>query len=247
MSPPGRTRRRPAGPEGRPPRTHLAVPWSLLLVACCAVAQGASATIYTCIDASGKRLTADRPIPECNHREQYRLNRDGSVQAVIGPVLTADERAVAEAAEQRAARDRAARLDATRRDRNLLQRFPDEAKHQHAREAALAVVSQAMQASEKRIASLTHERRDLLQEAEFYQGRLLPLPLQMALDANGAGLEAQRSLLQNQRAEEVRINALFDAELDRLRRLWAGAMPGSLGALPSEAAASQSSRPAARR
>jgi len=27
----------------------------------------------------------------------------------------------------------------------------------------------------------------------------------------------------------VRINRLYDAELDRLRRLWAGAPPGSLG------------------
>jgi hypothetical protein len=30
----------------------------------------------------------------------------------------------------------------------------------------------------------------------------------------------------------VRINRLFDAELERLRRLWAGAPPGSLGPLP---------------
>jgi hypothetical protein len=29
----------------------------------------------------------------------------------------------------------------------------------------------------------------------------------------------------------VRINRLFDVELDRLRRLWAGERPGTLGAL----------------
>jgi hypothetical protein len=36
--------------------------------------------IYTCIDDKGRRLTSDRPIAECNAREQQILNRDGSVQ-----------------------------------------------------------------------------------------------------------------------------------------------------------------------
>ena len=55
-------------------------------------------------------------------------------------------------------------------------------------------------------------------------------------------LEAQRSLVQNQQTEVVRINALYDAELARLKKLWAGAMPGTArpgaeraGARPSPA------------
>ncbi len=102
-----------------------------------------------------------------------------------------------------------------------------------------------MQASEKRLAALAHERKALLDEAEFYRGRMLPLRLQAALDANRPALDAQRALVQNQEAETVRINALFDAELERLRRLWAGALPGSMGGLPVASSASQpsSSRP----
>jgi hypothetical protein len=45
-------------------------------------------------------------------------------------------------------------------------------------------------------------------------------------------------LIQNQQAEIVRINALFDTELARLKQLWAGAPPGSMGALPVASAAS---------
>ena len=37
--------------------------------------------------------------------------------------------------------------------------------------------------------------------------------------------------MQTQEAELERINALYDAELGHLRRLWAGARPGSLGAV----------------
>lgn len=46
-----------------------------------APAQAQSSGIYTCIDAQGKRHTADRPIPECLDREQRLLNRDGSSAA----------------------------------------------------------------------------------------------------------------------------------------------------------------------
>ena len=38
--------------------------------------------IYTCTDSQGRRLTADRPIPECAHKEQQVLNGDGSVRAI---------------------------------------------------------------------------------------------------------------------------------------------------------------------
>jgi hypothetical protein len=38
--------------------------------------------------------------------------------------------------------------------------------------------------------------------------------------------------MQNQQIEVVRINALFDVELERLKSLWGGAPPGSMGILP---------------
>ncbi|MCH2242727.1 MAG: hypothetical protein MK041_12565, partial [Aquabacterium sp.] len=48
--------------------------------------------IYSCIDASGRRITSDRPIPECLDREQKLHNRDGSVRGVQRPSMTAAER-----------------------------------------------------------------------------------------------------------------------------------------------------------
>jgi hypothetical protein len=59
----------------------------------------------------------------------------------------------------------------------------------------------------------------------------MPLKLKQALDATDAGIEAQKLAMANQEAELVRVNRLYDAELDRLRRLWAGAQPGTLGPL----------------
>ena len=56
------------------------------------------------------------------------------------------------------------------------------------------------------------------------------------MDANDASLDAQRGAATTQEAELVRINKIYDAELNRLRRLWAGAQAGSLGPLPAPAA-----------
>jgi hypothetical protein len=85
---------------------------------------------------------------------------------------------------------------------------------------------------------LASERKPLMDEAEFYVGKPLPLKLKQALDANDATTDAQRTLIQNQQVEMVRINALYDAELARLRRLWSGAPAGSMGPVATAAAAS---------
>ena len=200
----------------------------------------AAPPIYTCIDGNGKKLTSDRPIPECNSRDQRVLNPDGSVRHILPPTPTADERAEQEARERQAAAERAQQLDAARRDRNLMVRFPNEAAHNKARSAALDDVRAAVQLSEKRIAVLTADRKPLMDEAEFYVGKPLPLKLKQQLDANDAATDAQRSLIQNQQAEIGRINALFDNELARLRKLWAGAPAGSMGSIAGTPAPSAS-------
>ncbi len=200
-------------------------------------AAASAAGIYSCIDDKGRRLTSDRLIPECSSRDQRVLNRDGSVRRVVPPTLTAEERAEREAAERRTADARTAQADAVRRDRNLVARFPDEAAHAKAREAALDTVRLAMRASELRLKVLASERKPLQEEAEFFKGKSLPPRLRQQLDANDAALGAQREAIQNQEAELRRVNKLYDDERARLRRLWAGAALGSLGPSITAAAA----------
>lgn len=205
-------------------------------VACCAAvacwmfgASGTLAGIYQCVDANGKKLTSDRPIAACSDREQRELRVDGSTKRVVPPTMTTEERGALEAKEREELAKRVSIKDAVRRDRLLATRFPNEATHQAARESALNDVRRAVKLSEGRITNLTTERKPLLDEAEFYVGKPLPPKLKQALDANDAATDAQRSLLQNQQEEIVRINANFDAELERLRRLWGGAAAGSPG------------------
>jgi hypothetical protein len=192
-----------------------------------------SAPIFSCVNAQGKRLTSDRPIVECLDREQRVLNQDGSLRRVLPASPTPDERAALEEAERRKLVEAAAKRDAIRRDRNLLSRYPNDAAHQKAREAALDDVRKAARSSEERLASLELERKPLLEEAEFYKGRTLPPKLKRQLDGVEVAIAAQQETVSNQQVEVGRINALFDAELAHLRKLWAGAQPGSLAYSPA--------------
>jgi hypothetical protein len=184
--------------------------------------------IYTCIDDKGLKRTSDRPIAECSDREQRLLNRDGSLKKVVPPTLTPDERAEREAKERKEAEERATLADAVRRDRNLKARFPNEAAHNRARQGSLEVVRASLRASDQRIRELEAERKPLSEEVEFYRGRKMPARLKQQIEANETSIAAQRELMKNQEAELVRVNRMYDLELEHLRKLWNGARPGSV-------------------
>jgi hypothetical protein len=200
-----------------------------------AASAGATAGIYSCIDGAGKRLTSDRPIPECLDREQRVLNKDGSQKQTLPPRMNAEERAQDEERQRVKAQQEAARKDATRRDRNLMLRYPDEPTHRKAREAALDDLRKGIALSERHLIDLQDSRKPLQADAEFYQGKRLPGKLKAKLEANDAQQQAQKDIIQNQHAETGRINAIYDAELAHLRKLWAGAAPGSLNFEPPRA------------
>ena len=126
-----------------------------------------------------------RPAPDLGPPDR-RLHGQGAAHpqqrrlAQGDPPADADRRRARRqggARRKRAAEERAAQADAVRRDRNLLQRFPDEAAHQRSREAALDTVRIAIRASELRLRNLAAERKPLMDEAEFYIGRPLPVTL----------------------------------------------------------------------
>jgi hypothetical protein len=186
-----------------------------------------AAGIYSCVDSTGKKHTSDRPIPECLDREQRVLNKDGSQKQTVPPRMNAEERAAEEERLKKKALADAAAKDAIRRDRNLMLRYPNEAAHNKGREAALDDVRKGIELSERHLKELQEDRKPLVTETEFYKGKRLPFKLKSKLEANEAQQQAQKDIIQNQSNEIARVNALYDAELARLKRLWGGAMPGS--------------------
>jgi membrane-bound lytic murein transglycosylase B len=189
--------------------------------------------IYICTDDQGRRITADRPIRECMDRPQRILNPDGSQRGVRNPPMTAQERAAKEAQERQAAEEAAAKAEAVRRDRNLLSRYRNEDVHRAARESALDPVRLTMDLTETRLAQLRRERRALEEETRAPKSKDHAATLKLQLEANEAAAAAQRENTASQRTELDRINRIYDVELERLKRIWAGESAGSMGAIES--------------
>lgn len=185
-------------------------------------AQSGKSGIYTCTDASGRRITSDRPIPQCLDREQRELSGTGTVRRVIPPSYTAEERERIEAERRREAEERARVEDERRRDKALLIRYPSKAVHDKERGEALAQIDEVMKAVNKRVETLHGQRREIDAELEFYRNdpKLAPPWLRRKLEDNEQEVLTQQRFLASQVEEKARMNGRFDEELVRLRRLW---------------------------
>ncbi len=178
--------------------------------------------IYTCTDAQGRQLSADRPIPECLDREQKVLNPSGSLKAKLGPALTAQERAQ-QAAKEKLAQEEQARLnEEKRRNRALLTRYPNKATHDKERAAALAQIKVVRQAAANRVEELLRQRTAMTEEMEFYKKNpdKAPLSVRLQVEDIHQSLNIQIHFIADQDAELKRVNARFDKELLRLQQLW---------------------------
>jgi hypothetical protein len=194
---------------------------------------------FSCVDAQGKRITSDKPIPQCLARAQELRAADGTVRGVLPPSLTAEEKRLQEQRERAEAEALQARQEQARRDRLLMLRYPHEAAHQQARQEALRTVQSALDGYERRIKALEAERAKLAKEAAFYSGKPAPTKLSQELEALDTSIQAQQSSMLGLLAERERVQEMFNQEWLRLKRLWAGGPAGSLGpqAPPSGTAA----------
>jgi hypothetical protein len=189
--------------------------------------------IYSCIDAQGNRLSSDRPIPECAGKDQRVLNRDGTTKAVVPPLQSPEEKARTDAAKRQADQLRLAREAEARRDRALLARYPDQATHDEARAKALEPALRQAENARRRLQELENDGQALAREREALPTKAVPAALRARIAANEGAVEAQQTILRDQEAERERLGLQFDAELTRLRALWAGATPGRMGPLPA--------------
>ncbi|QNK70634.1 DUF4124 domain-containing protein [Variovorax sp. PAMC26660] len=200
----------------------------LLLAAFCGTVHaqqktdGPAAGIFTCTDARGRTLTADRPIAECNDREQRELNPSGSIRRKVEPTYTARELAEREDRAREAAIQTARITDERRRERALLVRYPNAATHDRERNEALVQIDAVIQAAKKRIAELGEDRKKIDEELEFYKADTSKAPgaVRRKLEDNTQSVAVQNRFIAEQDEEKKRVNARFDEERGRLKALW---------------------------
>jgi hypothetical protein len=197
-------------------------------------AAGPTPQIYTCTDGSGRKLTSDRPIIECNDREQTILNPSGTVKARIGPVLTPYEQSQSEVRIRAEQKERARKEEEKRMDRALLIRYPNLVAHQKGREEALAQVLLVRQVGAERMKDLLAERSKLNDEMAFYASNpgKAPAKLQRQLAAVTKTLAEQERFLAEKDKEIQAVNTRFDEEQQRLESLWQANPTSAIASMP---------------
>jgi hypothetical protein len=179
----------------------------------------AGRSIYVCTDAGGKRITSDRPPPECAGREIRELRSDGSIKRVIEPPIAPAQRAAREAEEARKKEAAEKQREQTRRDLALLETYASVKEVEAARTRALASRQTIIERAQARKKQLVAQRKKIDLEAEFYAKRELPDKLKRAYADNDALQHTEDRIIADTQAEITRINASFDADAKRFHEL----------------------------
>lgn len=179
--------------------------------------------IYTCTDAGGKRLTADRPIAQCADREQRVLGPTGVERYRVGPVLTEIEMAQRLEHRRHEQRQQQRALEQRRRDAALLARYPERSSHDTARGRALVQIEELQSLAHQQMLALDKDSQQLQQEKDFYtqDPAKMPARLRASVRELEKAQRDQRATLANRAEEAKHIHQRFDAELERLQPLWA--------------------------
>lgn len=200
--------------------------WAVLTALAAAICSSSlwaqSADIYTCVDNSGRKLTADRPIPECFDREQRVLNPSGTLKNTIGPRLSERDKQALEAKRRVEEEERQRIEDQKRRDKALLTRYPDQASHDRERQSAVEQTLEVKRLAGQKLLDLQSERALISQELEFYvqTPERTPGTLVQRAKSTDQAMDVQRKLIEEQDRQLKRINTNFDEELKRLKTMW---------------------------
>jgi hypothetical protein len=187
------------------------------------LALGSSATqaqfLYSCITADGKRISGDRPPPECANR-QIRISRaDGTPYGTIEPPLTPEQVKKRDDEAKRKMLDSEAARAQLQSDRSLLETYSSIEEIEAQRRRVLADLQRNLDRSVTRKSELQRDRKKLDNETEFYPKRELPEKLKRELAANNEMTKSQDKSIADTRAEMARANARFDAFAKRFKEL----------------------------
>ncbi len=185
----------------------------------------AAAAIYSCTDASGRRITADRPIPECLDREQRQFDNSGTPRRTVPPTLSDTERAVQDDQARKAQAERDLQLQERSRLRALAARYPTPASLERERLKLINPVIDAIGAAQERLAVLDAQSERLASGALLAASGPQVQAAKQSLSQNEQERALQRRLLADKQAERARIDKRFEDMQRQLQPVWAGQPP----------------------
>lgn len=179
----------------------------------------AQAEIYICKDASGKTLTSDRPIMECQDRKVRVLGKSGLTEREIAPPLTEEQKRQKQVEDEKRKVALAAAEEQRRQDRALMARYGKEADIEVARQRALEQVNDQIKRERESIVVADKSLQVARMEAAAQRKGKVPANLQRKIDDLVQEIADSKKLIVESQEEVVRINAMFDQTVKRFREL----------------------------
>ncbi|QDZ29210.1 DUF4124 domain-containing protein [Noviherbaspirillum sp. UKPF54] len=191
----------------------------LPLILVCAAAQAQK--IYMCKDAAGRTFTSDRPIPECADTTMHELDSRGMVRREIAPPPTAEQKRQMQIEEEKRKAEAAAADEQKRQDRAIRMRYRNEGDIEMARKRSLETIREQIKREKASLAAAEKQQRQAQTEMESYKKKNAAVPPVVRHKVEDADrmVGGSTQIIQDAEQEIERINAQFDATVNRFREL----------------------------
>lgn len=193
----------------------------LLVMLCAVAASDVLAQIYVCKDASGRTITADRPIPECANRAMRELDRNGMTRREIAAPLTAQQRHERELREEKQRIEAAAAEEQRLADRALTTRYRNETDIGLSRQRAIELLDEQMRIDTN---ALTREMKEMkaAQAATTTSPKTGGTPAdRRRLDDATHAVERRLTAIEQRTADIEKEHQKYDLAVKRFRELQA--------------------------
>ncbi|MEZ5650810.1 MAG: hypothetical protein R3E87_09715 [Burkholderiaceae bacterium] len=176
-------------------------------------------SIYTCVDAQGKRHTADRPIPACADRAMRELRADGATKREIPAPLS---RAQREARAAEAAADRVREMRERQqhaRDQALLRAYATTADLIAIRDKRIAELQDLIEQNYAHMVALHKTLRATQAEIASHPPGKAPEELKLRVARVASEILAEDALVKSRQRDQTQVRERFDKDAERLEEL----------------------------
>lgn len=196
----------------------------LMTICCLSTAQ---AQIFSCTDAAGKTIAADRPVPECSDRSIRVMSPNGVHKRVIAAPLTAEQKQEKLLQEQKRKQGEAILAEQRQQDRAILLRYQNEHDIASAHKREIEQLKERIAIDREKIAE-AEKRRAIARTEGGGNQRKPAATLQPAVESSERTIRDSQKSIAAYEADIAAVNRKYDKTVQRFRELAAGTASSSI-------------------
>lgn len=189
-----------------------------------------AAKTFCCLEENGSQACGDQLPAQCYGRAYREVSESGMTLRQVEAPLTAEQRALREAQAKRKKEEDRRVLEERRKNQALLDTYASDKDIDAMRDRALADLEDARRQAHERYQDALQRKQHLVNEAEFYKRKPMPLELSNEIRSNDLELASQQVVVAAKLKEMEAVRARFAEEKKRYLELVQGKSGARIGA-----------------